>query len=192
VFAHPGPRRLPVQGRLAEAQQEQQPGGGAGNRDHVGQARGRQAGQDTTEQGAAGERGAVPCLDPAEVPFVPVGAAGLLQQGVVDDRVDGPGLQREKDAENHRADDIAGHTGAHRADQHAEQRGSAGEHEHATPAPPVGEDAGRDLQHRHHRRVRGGHRGDQGRGEAELGHEDLLNRYPRRDTGDEQRELQRA
>ena len=55
---------------------------------------------------------------------------------------------------------------------------SGGQHEHAGAAPSVGQQTGRHLQERHDCGVRGGHHTNGRGGEPDLGHEQLLDRYP--------------
>ena len=55
-----------------------------------------------------------------------------------------------------------------------------GEQHDTPPAPPIGQDARRHFQQRHHRRIGGSHDRDAAVVEADVGHEELLDRHPQR------------
>jgi hypothetical protein len=122
--------------------------------------------------------------------FVGVTVAGLLENGVIDDRLDCPGVHREVDAEDERGDDIREHVLAESAHQNADEQRDPGQHQHTSPGPPVGENARDHLDQRNHRGVPGGHHADRGGIEPDLGHEQFLDRDPDPDPLRERGRLQ--
>ena len=109
-----------------------------------------------------------------------VAVAGLLQDRVVGDRLERARLHREEHAQEQRGHDVHAHVGAEPTDHDADDQRRLGEEDDTPPAPPIGQDPRRHLEQRHHRRVRGGHDRDAAVVEADVGHEQLLDRHPQR------------
>ncbi len=179
-----------VQLRFAEAEVGDDRECGERDGQEVGQPGAGEPGDPAAEQRAGDQRDSLDEPDPADALLERVAVAGLLQHRVVDDGVHRPGVHGEVDAEDQRAEDVAGHVVAHPADQRTHRQRDAGHDQHPAAAPPVGEDPGRYFDDRHDRGVGGGHHADRGGVEADLGHEQLLDRRPEHETLQERGDVQ--
>ena len=144
--------------------------------------RGREptAGQGSGEKGDAGQRAQF-----ATGRFVSLTVAGFVQHRVVEDRLGGAGVEREEDAEEEHACDVADHAGAEPAGDGGGEQGRVGHHQQAFAAPPIGQDAGRNLHDGRHHGVRGRHDANLRGVEAKFAHEEFFGRWPQQQAAGE-------
>jgi hypothetical protein len=180
-----------VQLRLREAPQRDDRQRHDRHGQQVGDPGAGESGQDTADQGAHDQGRAVDEPVAADVQLELRAFAGLLEDGVVDDRVDRPRAQREADPQHQRTEDVGGHVLAEAADQRADSQRSVGRHEDRAAAPSIGQDPGGHLEDRDDGGVRGGHQADARRVEADLVHEELLHRNPEHEALQERGQMQR-
>jgi len=124
-------------------------------------------------------------------PFEQVAVVGLLQHRVVHERLERARPHREEHAEGQGADEIRRHVVADAADHRAGRERDVADDEDPATAPPVGQDAGRNLDERNDAGVdRRKHPNTRG-GEADLVHEQFLDRHPNGEPAEERGDTQR-
>ena len=104
---------------------------------------------------------------PPDRPLERLAVAGLLEDRVVDDRLERPRLECEEHAEEDRGDHVGGDVLAEAADDDADDRRHRREDEDAAAAPSVGQHPGRQLQDGDDDGVDGRHDPDRCRREAD-------------------------
>ena len=167
-----------VQPRFTERLERPERGQPERQGDEVGEPGRGDRGQTGPGKGAGHERQALPHPDPSDGCLEGITGADLLEHGVVDDRIHRARLHREEHTEQQGGTDVGRHVGAQSTDQLAGQQGQAGEHQDASAAPSIGEDARGDLQERDDGGIGRRHDPDAAGVETDLAHEQLLDRHP--------------
>ena len=167
---------------LGEPRQDADGHQGEGNREEICDARCAECGDHAPGEGARHQGAALEHTKAPQFPFEAFAAPGLFDQHVIDDGVGRPGLQGEIAPEQEGSHQVHRDVGTEPADKGARAESEVGDHQDATPAPAVGQDARRDLEEGHDHRVRRGEEADGGGGEPDVAQEQLLDRCPEADA----------
>ncbi len=179
------PRRGAVQAWLAEPGQGDKRTAGERDREEVLDPQAEVVRDDGAEQRAGDERRGLEHLHPAVAALKALGRTRFLEHHVIDGRVVGPGVRGVEQAPDRDPGSVQGQAVAEAADHGTADQRAGGDVEHALAAPPVGEQAKRDVGRHHDHDV--DERGDRDEVvvQAHGPHEQLLDRIPEHEAVDE-------